>query len=103
MENQQLCQSCGLQMVAPGIRGTNKDGSESTDYCRFCFRGGRFANPNMTEEEMVEKVAGAMSEKSQINLDQAKNMAKHFVPKLKRWKELRSKQMGLDNSDLEFE
>jgi len=106
MKNQStsLCQSCGLEMIAPGIQGTNADGSENPDYCRFCFREGKFLEPDMTKEQMIEKNASVVSQKSNINMAQAKSMAKLFIPKLKRWKELKQEKYApVDTEDLPLE
>lgn len=57
-----ICQSCGMPLSKPEDFGTNADGSESKEYCGFCFQNGRF-----TEAE-------------------AKRMAEASIPKLKRWR-----------------
>jgi hypothetical protein len=45
-----FCQSCGMPMVKPEDFGSNADGS-------FCFQKGKFTEPNLTMEQMIDKVA----------------------------------------------
>jgi len=63
---------------------TNADQSKSKDYCHFCFQNGKFTDPNITMEQMIDKVAG-FAKQMRMSEDQAKEMAKTFIPKLKRW------------------
>jgi len=80
-----FCQSCGMPMEKPEDFGTNTDGSKSEDYCHFCFQNGKFTEPNITMDQMNDKVAGFMVTQSKMPETQAKEMAKTFIPKLKRW------------------
>lgn len=32
-----VCQSCGLPILEQEQLGTNKDGSISKDYCKYCY------------------------------------------------------------------
>jgi hypothetical protein len=34
--------------------GSEKDGSKSEKYCKFCYKHGEFTGPDMTMEEMIE-------------------------------------------------
>jgi hypothetical protein len=81
-----FCQSCGMPMEKPEDFGTNADGSKSEDYCYFCFQNGKFTDPNITMEAMIDKVAGFMVAQMKIPEAQAKGMAKYFIPKLERWR-----------------
>ena len=38
---QQFCQSCGMPLTDEN-RGTNADGSNSEDYCVYCYKKGEF-------------------------------------------------------------
>lgn len=80
-----LCQSCGMPMSKPEDFGTNADLSTSKEYCQFCFRKGKFTDPNITMQQMIEKVAGFMVTLEKMPENDAKLMAKTSVPKLKRW------------------
>ncbi|MBI5237758.1 MAG: zinc ribbon domain-containing protein [Deltaproteobacteria bacterium] len=81
-----FCQSCGMPLEKPEDFGTNKDKGRSDDYCHFCFKSGRFTEPNITMEEMIKKVAGFMARMRIAPEEQAKEAMRNFIPKLKRWR-----------------
>jgi len=63
--------------------GTEADGRKSTEYCSHCYRNGRFIEPDLTVDQMVEKVRGKMKEMHLPGF-----LAKSFtkgIPDLKRW------------------
>lgn len=37
-----ICQSCGMPIKNNSQLGTNKDGSTSQDYCKYCYIDGKF-------------------------------------------------------------
>jgi hypothetical protein len=68
----------------PDLRGTEKDGSKSFEYCSYCYQNGLFINPDMTLEEMKTLVKEQM-EKMKIDAGII-NLAIRSLPHLKRWK-----------------
>ena len=57
------CQSCGMPMNRDERGGgTNADGSKSLTYCSHCYAGGRFTLPDLTVDQMKERVRGKMKE-----------------------------------------
>lgn len=66
--------------------GTNQDGSRNEEYCCYCYQKGEFTQPNITMDQMVDKVAHMMAQMRGIPEDQALEMTIHFLPKLKRWR-----------------
>ncbi len=52
----QVCQSCGmpLKQGQGDFRGTESDGTRSEKYCTHCYLQGKYTNPNITKEEMIE-------------------------------------------------
>lgn len=80
-----FCQSCGMPM-APGVAyGTEEDGSESADYCSYCYQNGKFTD-NMTMEEMIDFCTSHMVEANPgMTAQQAKEQMLRFFPMLKRW------------------
>ena len=80
-----FCQSCAMPMEKPEHFGTHADGSLSQEYCCFCFRNGAFTEPNITMEQMMDKVACFMTENLRVPEAQAKEIVQAFIPKLKRW------------------
>ena len=78
------CQSCGMPLDNPDLRGTEKDGSKSDEYCKYCYRNGAFTNSTITLKEMTSSVITQMEK---LNLDSKTiDMAVSSLPNLKRWK-----------------
>ncbi len=80
-----ICQSCGMPMK-PDDFGTTADGSMSKEYCKFCFQKGKFMEPNITMQQMIEKAAGFMVTLEKMSESEAKRMARTLIPELKRWR-----------------
>ena len=80
------CQSCGMPISGDfGNLGTNVDGTNSEEFCGFCFKNGAFTNPNQTLEEMIQSSIENMTQDLQMPLEQATHLANSFVPTLRRW------------------
>ena len=79
------CQSCGMPMDTPEDFGTGAEGFRINDYCHFCFKDGRFTEPHISMEQMIDKIAG-MAPMMRMTEDKAREMAKTFIPRLKRWR-----------------
>lgn len=78
------CQSCGMPMTRdPGRGGTESDGSRSGMYCSHCYAGGKFTDPDMTLEQMTERVRGKMRQMG-VPLFLGYFFTRS-MPKLKRW------------------
>ena len=52
MGSPMICQSCTMPIADPKDRGTEKDGSSTNEYCKYCYQQGKFTNPRMTYNEM---------------------------------------------------
>jgi hypothetical protein len=68
-----------------GNLGTNADGSNTNEFCSFCFQNGGFTNPHQTMEEMIASSIENMTQDLQMPLEQATNLANSFIPTLRRW------------------
>jgi ATP sulfurylase len=84
MSTQTFCQSCSMPLDSNEIKGTEKDGSKSSDYCKYCYQDGQFTTPVLTLPEM-EKIVVTEMEKQHIPQNIV-NMAVASLPHLKRWK-----------------
>lgn len=84
MREAQICQSCGMPMERPEDFGTNADGRKNKDYCCFCFQNGDFTSPDLTMEQMIDRLV-RLSDKMGMSQTQARTLAKTVIPKLKRW------------------
>jgi Putative zinc ribbon domain len=78
------CQSCGMPVAKdPKGGGTETDGSKSKMYCSNCYENGTFVLPDITVEQMIERVKGKMKEMHIPGF-----LGYFFVrniPRLKRW------------------
>ncbi|NQX70977.1 hypothetical protein HQN90_33075 [Paenibacillus alba] len=51
------CQSCGMPLARDEQGGgTEKNGVKSTVYCSHCYQDGEFTLPDMTVQQMKERV-----------------------------------------------
>ena len=83
MEPIKFCQSCSMPLDNPDLLGTEKDGSKSIEYCKYCYQKGAFINPEMTLKEMTTLVVNQMEK---LNLDSNTiNLAVSSLPHLRRW------------------
>jgi hypothetical protein len=57
------CQSCGMPMSRDEKGGgTNADGSKSTIYCSHCWAAGKFTMPDLTVDQMQNRVRAKLKE-----------------------------------------
>lgn len=82
------CQSCGMPLAKDELGGgMEKDGTKSNMYCSHCYTNGEFALPNLTAEEMKERVIQKI-----VEFGMPKFLAGFFtrnIHKLERWKNVR--------------
>ena len=85
MNNQEICQSCGMPLKKdPNRGGTNADNSISENYCSFCFRDGMFLDEGTSLREKIEKNI-QMAVKLGMLESEARTFAESTLPRLKRW------------------
>ena len=84
MEAENFCQSCSMPLDNPELLGTEKDGSKSPEYCKYCYQQGAFTTPGMTMKEMSSLVVTQM-EKMKFD-SKTIDMTVSSLPYLKRWK-----------------
>jgi hypothetical protein len=78
-----FCQSCAMPLRIAEDFGSNADKSQNKDYCSFCYQEGKFTEPSITVDEMVQKCEGMMQE---MDLPAALiAQAQKIIPTLKRW------------------
>lgn len=68
----------------PALAGTEKDGTLSSDYCKYCYQNGAFTHPGITLDEMKERMSKIM-DKEKLPADILEE-AVNRLPYLKRWK-----------------
>jgi hypothetical protein len=67
------------------VRGTEADGSLNSDYCIYCYKDGKFTQPDLTLEENIASAANFAKEAGMAP-EQMTEWAKAVHPTLKRWK-----------------
>jgi len=88
MDDQMVCcQSCGLpfneEHRAKGLIAKKEDGSDAI-YCTLCYKDGKFTNPKMTAQDMVNLSVQALT--PQFGEETARKMMEELIPTLSRWK-----------------
>lgn len=83
MGNYRKCQSCGTSIEQ---YGTNTDGNENLDYCKYCYLNGEFTS-TLTLEEMIEHVVQMKKQlgASQTELADTRSKYHKSLAALKRW------------------
>ncbi len=78
-----ICQSCTMPIDNMADRGTEKDGSKNSEYCKYCYQDGNLIEPDMTLSQMKEMVTMQMKK---MNLPETIiQHSLHALPGLKRW------------------
>jgi hypothetical protein len=90
MELNQFCQSCCMPLTTDALLGTEKDGSKSRQYCKYCYENGAFIHPEMTLEGMTSFIKVKMKD---MQIDQGTiDQTVKTLPNLNRW--LRTKSIA---------
>lgn len=81
-----LCQSCAMPMESSELYGTNSDGSQNPDYCKYCYEDGAF-KADITQEQMIEEcVPHMLSANPGMDGEGARAIMHQVFPSLKRWR-----------------
>jgi hypothetical protein len=92
MEVENFCQSCGLPLNDRELLGTQKDGSKSTEYCKYCYRNGAFTDPDITVEQMASGIISRLEgDKTPEDIIETAVSRLH---NLKRWKNKTQEQLS---------
>ena len=84
--NQTFCQSCGMPMDDPALRGTEQGGTPSPHYCKYCYQNGAFTG-DMTMEQMIDFcVPMTVQANPGMTEEQARDQMRRFFPMLLRWR-----------------
>lgn len=80
-----FCQSCGMPIVEEKMKGTDKNGALTAEFCTYCYQEGTFIQ-DVTMEEMIaicvpHMVDSGMPEK------EARALLENTLPNLARWQE----------------
>ena len=84
--NHTFCQSCGMPIDDPALRGTERGGTRSEHYCKYCYQEGAFTG-EMTMEEMIDFCTPMMVRANpELTPEQARAQMAQFFPSLLRWR-----------------
>ncbi|WP_237389678.1 zinc ribbon domain-containing protein [Bacillus sp. USDA818B3_A] len=84
-ENLKSCQSCGMPLAKDELGGgTEKNGTKSITYCSHCYKDGEFTLPELTMEEMKDRVKEKIVEFGMLKF--IAGMFTRNIHKLERWK-----------------
>ena len=81
---EKFCQSCSMPLEDK-VLGKNADGSKNAFYCIYCYENGKFTDPDITMDQMIDKCAEIMSKMEKMNIEEAKSILEKSIPNLKRW------------------
>jgi hypothetical protein len=75
-----------MPLGGPDDFGTAANGLSVNDYCHFCYQGGSFTEPAITQQAMIERCADVMSQQGIMAKAQARTLMTDVIPTLKRWR-----------------
>lgn len=78
-----ICQSCGMPLTDASLLGTEKNGYENKDYCKYCYRNGEFTHPEWDLDDMRSHMMWRMEQDGMPEEIIERIIAK--LPDLKRW------------------
>lgn len=81
---ERICQSCGMPLNDEKLYSKNADGSTNYDYCKYCYRDGKFID-DVSMEEYIEMCSQFGAQAGMTN-EQMKEFCEKLFPTLKRWK-----------------
>jgi len=84
MEHEGVCQSCGMPLDSEEVKGIEKSGQKSNEYCKYCYENGDFIHPKMNLENMKSNVENQMKKLALPKYSITKSI--NILPVLKRWK-----------------
>jgi hypothetical protein len=80
-----FCQSCAMPMKKPELFGTRADGARSEEYCTYCYQDGKFTEPDISMQEIIDRCVKIIGQRKLMTEDEARDMMTKAIPTLKRW------------------
>lgn len=81
-----VCQSCGMPLTGDELRGTERNGGKSPDYCVHCYADGDFVGEPCSMEQMIEQCIPFELEAGVYpDAETARTQMLQYFPQLKRW------------------
>lgn len=79
-------------MCIPEDFGTYANGKITANYCSFCFREGKFVDPDLNMQEMIDRVTSRLLALRNMPDGTAKGMLRAYLPAFGGWKNNRKPQ-----------
>ena len=73
-----------MPIDSPELKGTERDGTKSNEYCKYCYQNGAFTDANITMDGMKKLVKEKMEERHIDN--NIIELSMNTIPNLKRWR-----------------
>lgn len=83
--NGPFCQSCGMPITSDELWGKEASGAASQEYCAYCYLNGKFTQPDLSMQQMMDLCVPFMVEKG-MDAASARKILEDCLPKLKRWR-----------------
>ena len=75
-----------MELDQAELAGTEANGEKSQDYCIYCYKEGKFTQPDATLDVMINISAEVWADKDpNVTVEQAKAQLRKKLPVLKRW------------------
>ena len=79
------CQCCGTPFSVPNMEnGTDADGTQNPQYCKWCYDEGEFTYKTM--DDVIETSAPYLVQATGMSLDEAVSFMGALLPTLGHWK-----------------
>lgn len=79
------CQCCSRPMRVKEDYGTSADATPSTDYCDCCLVEGRWVEPDVTMQELIDRCVQIWVDHDIANEVEARTYFEQLFPTLMRW------------------
>jgi hypothetical protein len=73
-----------MPISSDDLWGTEASGAASPDHCKYCYQDGKFTQPDLTMQQMIDLCVPFMVEKG-MDAEYARKIMTDSLPKLKRW------------------
>ena len=74
-----------MPLEGPAGFGTEADGTLSSEFCTFCYQGGKFTDPNQTVDSMVQSSVDFMTSELGFSQAEATQLSNNVIRRLRRW------------------
>ena len=84
LPDEPACQCCGTPFSVPNMPfGTDADGAENQDYCKWCYENGKYSD--MTLDYLIEYNAPYLAKSTGMSQEDCVSFLGALLPTLKRW------------------